>query len=171
MCAGAPWLFKLMASSRLGNMAPPEGVPKAVQRARELLLAHGMDSTAANLWKVLPKEDRNQFSASFRTSMTDEVKVGYQQLGTDAERRSWLAQYVMDPQVAACAGFNKTAAFVSESKKGISSWMAEKQIAAAMHSDDDAKLLCESGDLKSRPHEYVPLAGSQRHQAVLSHRR
>ena len=160
MCAGAPWLFKLRTSSRLGNMAPPEGIPKAVQRARELLLAHGMDSTAANLWKVLPKEDRNKLSASFRSSMTDEVKVGYQQLGTDAERRSWRAQYVIDPQVAACTGFNKTTAFVSESKKGISSWMTEKQIAAAMHSDDDAKLLCESGDLKSRPHEYPSLAAS-----------
>ena len=44
-------------------MAPPEGIPKAVQRARELLLAHGMYSTAANLWKVLPKEDRNKLSA------------------------------------------------------------------------------------------------------------
>ena len=133
-------------------------IPKPVQRARELLQAHGLDSTAANLWKVLPKEELNKLTGAFRSSLNDEAKVGYQQLGTDAEKRGWIAQYVMDPQVAVCNGFNKTTAFVSESRKGTSSWKTEKQIAAVLKSDDDAKLLCESGDLKDRPHEFASLA-------------
>ena len=98
-------------------MAPEPKVPKAVARAREALKARGLDPSGQNLKQALPKEDLNRLASTFRGAMSEEAKAGYQQLGTDADRRNWIAQYVIDPSCAQTKGFNKTTAFAAQSKK------------------------------------------------------
>jgi len=140
-------------------MAKADGgkVPKAVCRARETLGQLGLDITGGNL-KKLPKDDLNKLATSFRAALADEARSGYKQLQSDAERRDWLAQYILDPEIAACRGFNSTSSFTAQSKKGSSKWLTEAQISTLLSDPSSAAILCESGDLESRPHEYPSLA-------------
>ena len=89
--------------------------------------------------------------------MAPRVKNEYMKLGSDAARREWLAQYVLDPSLAKCSGFNRVTAFSTSSPDAMGQWLHESQIASSAYLNDPAaaKLLCASGDLREqRPSEW-----------------
>jgi hypothetical protein len=135
-------------------------IPKPVQRARELLREQGLVATGANIKHALGKDELNKLASAFRNTMGDEAKAGYKQLKTDEERRSWLAQYVIDPHTAVSKGFNSTVAFVSAKQSCKSGWVTEAQLGGPLYLNDTAaaKIMVESGELQSRPHESQALA-------------
>eukprot|EP00974_Lingulodinium_polyedra_P110576 10693181-Lingulodinium_polyedra.AAC.1 len=83
-------------------------LPKAVAMARDKLAQAGRAEITADAIKaVLSAKEYNALSNSYRTSMNSNVKTAYSALSTDAARRAWVAQYVIDPVEATTVGFNK----------------------------------------------------------------
>jgi hypothetical protein len=133
-------------------------VPKPVVAARGKL--QGEEITAENLTKFLNKAELNNLANSFRNTMTAQVKDDYSKLKSDADRRGWLAQYIIDPQTASCSGFNKTTAFNKTSSDTEACWLHQSQIAGPNYLNDPAAaaILCASGELADRASEFASLA-------------
>ena len=92
--------------------------------------------------------------------MSPSVRGDYTKLKTDADRRSWLAQYVMDPKTATSTGFNRTTAVNSSMKVGNGQWLHESEIGGPRFLNDSkaAAVLCGSGELDARDSEFESLA-------------
>jgi hypothetical protein len=146
------------------------GIPKPVARVREILKNKGLEANPVNLKTAVPKAELNKLAGAFRSSLSEGNMEGYKQLRTDDERRSWLAQYVVDPDSAACKGFNKTSAYNTSESRSASRWLTQAQLASAscLNDNDAAKTVCESGDLESRLHELPSLAAKGVKQYYLS---
>ena len=145
--------------------AEVEKIPKQVELARAAL--NGKEVTADNLKAAMSSKDLNNLASSFRNSMTPAVKDEYKQLKSDSDRRAWLAQYVVDPKQATTTGFNRTTAVNEQMKEGAGQWLHESEIGGPRFLNDPeaARILCESGELESRPSEYESLAkvGKKQH--------
>ena len=98
--------------SPLAVATPPKKLPKAVVQAREVLLAKGVSLDgldAKQLYASLEPKQVNALASGFRGAMAPEAKQGYASMAV-AERREWLAQYVLDPETGANHGFSETRA-------------------------------------------------------------
>lgn len=145
-----------------------EKVPKPVLNIRKALAEHNAEPTVENLQKFVSKKDLNNLASNLRNTMSAEAKDMYSKLSTDADRRMWLAQYVVDPKQVTARGFNRTTAFDKASSDSKAEWLTETQIAKELNDPDTAKLLVSSGDLQERPHEFPSLAKQGMKQYLFS---
>ena len=102
-------------------------IPKPVHNARDAM--KGIDIDGETLKATLSAQQYNLLGASFRQGMLPDVKIKYDKLPTDKDRRQWLAQYVVDPKQAKCEGCSTTEAFVESTSESWSGWLPESVIA------------------------------------------
>ena len=97
---------------------------------RKMLEEQGLALNGDNLVKILPKDEYQKLFASYRRAMDPQVKNDYKSnCASDAERRAWLAHYVLDPASAVHKGYNRVEVHESEQKKVQGQWLHEAQIA------------------------------------------
>ena len=89
---------------------PEKLIPKSVQNARDAMKKLGLEVTVENLKSNLDKQEFAAVSQAFRRAMTPEIRTAYANLRSDAERRSYVSQFVLDPEITKTNGFNRTAA-------------------------------------------------------------
>lgn len=139
-------------------MAPRSKVPKAVQNARVKVENNGESMSPAALKRALTSAELNSLQTSFRAVMSAEAREGYRQLATDDERRSYLCQFILDPEIAKTNGFNKSVAFDEAADVATEGWVTLEELGGPQylnsryHADIMAKTLPE------RPHEVPELA-------------
>ena len=73
---------------------------------------------------------------AFRNTMKQEKQAEYRALSSDAERRDWIAQYVMDPDGFRCTGTNYHKAINSSLGMKDGEWVTEAQLAGPKHLND-----------------------------------
>eukprot|EP00959_Pyramimonas_sp_CCMP1952_P362764 7596740-Pyramimonas_sp.AAC.1 len=80
----------------------------------------------------------------------------YMKLKADADRRDWLAKFVVDPSTGGSTASSGTTVTKRDTEKEVDEWLTEKQLGGPQWLNDPyaAKILCESGDLEDRPHRY-----------------
>ena len=90
------------------------------------------------------------------------AKAEYTGLKTDEERRSWLANYVLDPSSSSNQGFNRTEAFIGKQNDNKEQWLTQAQLEspAWLASVDHVKVLLDQNQLEERPHEMPALAAA-----------
>lgn len=135
-------------------------LPKAVAAARSK--CGGVENvTPETLKAIMSKTELNNLANNFRLGMSAAVKDEYARLSTDAERRQWLCQYVVDPEVATKTGYNSTEAVNDVIKEGTEQWLHLSEIGGPLHLNDmaAAQAIVSSGVLQERPSEWEILAG------------
>ena len=70
----------------------------------------GVECDAEALKNALDSKLFNNLTTVFRQSLNESNKANYKQLSSDSERRSYIAQFVLDPSIAKTTGFNKVSA-------------------------------------------------------------
>ena len=139
-----------------GNGTPQSKIPKAIVVARQFV---GSGNVAVSDLDKIPKNTYSIIGTQFRASLTQAQKEKYKTMPAEA-RRGWIAQFISDPQIGKKRGFHEVKA--TDSKKTVDEehWLLETQLAspAWFNSDTLAHLLCESGELESRPSKYEVFA-------------
>ena len=130
-------------------MAPksqPKSVPKAVQAIRGLM--GDTEITADSLKSTLSAAAYNNLCNNFRNQLTTEHKADYEKVGV-VEARSWIAQFVLDPELCKCQGYNRTEVSKGTVQKDLSAWIYESQLAGPeyLNSAEMARDLVESKEL------------------------
>ncbi len=92
--------------------------------------------------------------------MSSTSREQYGALGSDVERRSYLAQFLLDPEIANANGFNKTYAFDRTSKDAAKHWWTREQLGGPLGLNNmaHADMLIASKSLPEQPHEQAALA-------------
>ena len=152
-------------SSNLGasisSMAPTsnnaEKLPKSVLQVREIM--GDLQITAKSLYDNVDSKLLNNLATTFRKAQSEQCRSDYNDQ-TPEVRREWLAQYVLDPKTGSSIGFSSTTAHNSQSSEGLTEWLTEDQLASSqwLNSESHAHTLCQSGELRERPHERPCLA-------------
>ena len=132
-------------------------VPKAVQAARDFL---GDSAITGAAIAQLPSKTCNSLGVAFRASLSEPDRIKYSQLTTHESRREWIAQFVGDPNLGKKQGYNTFEALDSRKSIEDEEFLTEEQIASSawLNSAANAKVLCESGELPSRPSRFKCLA-------------
>ena len=88
--------------------------------------------------------------------MSDGHKEVYRGLRNDAERRDYMAQFVIDPQEFRGRCFNRVTTHNSTKDLDTGEWLTEAQLGGPMGLNDAAaaKKLVDSKELRDRPHEF-----------------
>ena len=149
------------------NVTPPKVspdglLPKAVASVRSTLLERGVSLeglSAKKVYETLDPKEVNKLATSFRNTMSAAARQAYKEV-SPADRREWLAQYIVDPQLGTSVGFTQTEATNSRLSTAKEAWITEAEMGGPLWLNDTqaAKILCESGELPSRPHERPCLA-------------
>ena len=94
--------------------------------------------------------------------MCEQSQSDYKALTTDEERRSYLCQFVLDPDIVKTTGFNKTTAFDESARRAEEMWWTREELGGpkGLNSMANADILIKSGTLESRPHERAALAAA-----------
>ena len=89
-----------------------------------------MDNLDANkLYAALDPKQVNSLASGFRGAMTPQVKSGYANMSV-ADKREWLAQYVLDQETGVNTGFSDTKAVNSRKTLGFQSGLRRRSWAA-----------------------------------------
>ena len=118
--------------------------------------------TPDNLKQVLTPKEMNVLQVTARKSMTADQKNAW--ASQKASRGGWLANFVLDPEEGMLRAMQKTVLVSQQGHFVEKVWLTEKQISEDLKSDEDARILVESGDLDERPHEHPSLAAKGRKQ-------
>ena len=129
-------------------------VPKAVKAVRDCL--RGKEITGQSLKDEVPPKIYEALTSAFRSVMSGDQKETYRRLACDKERRDFMVQFVLDPQEFKGSAKNICSTINQKADRERGQWLMESQLAGPkfMHDKNLAKLLCESGELESRPNEY-----------------
>ena len=143
---------------------PKKDSPKAVVKGRSFLASKGVSLeglTGADLYKNMDPKEVNKLASGFRNAMTPQARAAYKEVST-ADRRDWLAQYLVDPEQGTSVGFTTTAAVNSRMAQSTEAWITQAEMGGPQWLNDtsQAKVLCDSGELQSRPHERPCLAAA-----------
>eukprot|EP00959_Pyramimonas_sp_CCMP1952_P231532 4839547-Pyramimonas_sp.AAC.1 len=131
-------------------------VPKSVQIARDAL---GKLTRSADDLKKVPPGTLNTLQTTLRKSMSTQDKDKWSTLAPD-ERREWIAQFITDPSACRRSGYTTTKAVDSRMSEDGEEWVLQSTLAGPLWLNDKetAHILCDSGDLESRPSTYPSLA-------------
>ena len=146
------------------KLAKPDGVaakiPKSCREAKEKLAHAGMAVTPQNLKSMLSLKEMNILQATFRQAMSQDSRETYKALSSDDERRSFVAQYVLDPTLAKTNGFNKKFAFGETASESVEGWITKEELSGPkfLNSKAHAEILIENRELPEREHEIPSLA-------------
>jgi len=132
-------------------------IPKAVGEVRAMFAANKKEITPDTL-KDMGTKDYNKLAANFRNSLCQPAKEQYKALKSDAERRKWIHQYVMDPEFGTLTGWNDTRVFAKTTSVDEEEWKTQEQIEHMLQSKQHAQTIIDSNELESRPHEQCSLA-------------
>lgn len=140
----------------------PEKIPKSVQNARDAMAKLGLEVTADNLQKNLDKQTFAAVSQAFRKALSPESKTAYANLRSDAERRAYVNQFILDPEIARTNGFNRTTAIDESMAKATEGWLTREELGGPLwlNSLKNADLLIASKTLPERPHDNAVLAAA-----------
>lgn len=149
LCSG----FLLKHSQASEDMAPkmqPSALPKAVAEYKEMLEKLG-GVTADNVSKSDGKL-RSRAMTAMRRSIGDDKNGEFQKLNNDAERREWLAAYIMDPEKGGCLGKNWTQRTSVSSTATVWVWLTQAELEGPrwLNSKENAKIAVSS--MTSRKH-------------------
>jgi TPP-dependent trihydroxycyclohexane-1,2-dione (THcHDO) dehydratase len=125
-----------------------------------------MDNLDANkLYAALDPKQVNSLASGFRGAMSPQVKSGYANM-SPAERREWLAQYVLDPETGVNHGFSETKSVNSRKNRETTEWLTEAELGGPkwLNAPHHASILVKSGSLPSRLHEIQALADEKVYQ-------
>ena len=149
---------------QMAQSSLPEALklPRAVNRARDVLTGAGLEVNSTNLKSSLSKKDYNVLGQTLRNSMCPAAKDAYNKLASDEERRNWISRYVVDPSFTTTTGWNANICFTQKSQIDDENWITEEQMSGAMYcnSREHAKLVAESGQLESQLHENPAMAAA-----------
>lgn len=131
-------------------------LPKSVAAAQAILKGKNLECTGPALKENLDAKAYLAVTSAFRSACSDKQAEQYRLLQNDAERRDFVAQFVMDPVEFKAVGRNKVTVSNETLDESQGQWLMECQIASSKFLNDDAlaKTLCASGELPSRPHEF-----------------
>ena len=82
----------------------------------------------------------------------------YKALKTDAERRDWLASFIIDSSCGSCEATASTTVSKSNVEQGEGQWVTESQLAGPLFLNDAQHATVTVKRLISRPHEDPELA-------------
>ena len=138
--------------------ATPVKHPKVVERVKAAL--SGQAVTPDSIKTMLSATLFNQLGNSFRQHLSAEAKDTYLSLKSDDDRRSYMAQFVLDPSIAKTNGFNRDFAFDQAIVKETQTWWTREQLGGptGLNNLEHADILIASGSLPSKPHEVPALA-------------
>ena len=119
------------------------------------------------MFQHLSPKEIDCLRSTLRQHLSAEAADASKGLTTDQERRSYLAQFVLDPAVARTNGFNKSTAFDVRADDATSAWVTREELGGPrfLASMTNADILISSGSLESRPHDIKALA----ERGVLQH--
>ena len=101
-------------------------LPKAVAEYKEMLEKLG-GVTPENVSKAGGKM-RNQAMNAMKRHIGDDKKAEYEKLNSDAERREWLAEYILNPAEGGCLGKNWTQRTSVSSNKTAWVWLTQAEL-------------------------------------------
>ena len=136
-------------------------IPKAVQRARDLMEESGAEVNADTIKANLTPTEFNSLCSGFRQNMAKNPQLKKAYTATnDAGKRQWIAQYVLDPEACLLTGTNTSSVALTNKSKSEVQWLTFDQLAGPdwFASKDHATIVTESGDLEERDHELPSLA-------------
>ena len=135
-------------------------LPKAVQDALDAL--GDTPVTPQALKFKLTGQQITKASAAMRSAMSPAAKASYKALSTNDERHGYLAQFLLDPQVAKLNGFNTAFAFNTTRNDSAENWWTREELAGpkGLNSFKNADILIESNTLPTQPHENPALAAA-----------
>lgn len=136
--------------------------PKVVERIRDTMPTFDRVKKWTDLAGIDPK-DMNILSTQMKAAMTPDQKKAYKTADRDA-KAAWISQYLVDPKAGIVKGFNCVTAKLVKDDLSRWRWLHESEIAKELNSEPLAKLLCESGQLDSRPSEFKALADAGHRQ-------
>ena len=101
------------------------------------------------MFQHLSPTEINCLKSTLRQHLSAEATHAYKGLSTDQERRSYLAQFVLDPAVARTNGFNKSTAFDVRADDATSGWVTLEELGGPrfLASMTNADILISSGSL------------------------
>ena len=132
-------------------------VPAPVQNIRKYLEEKGLACTADNL-KLVPSATRNAAASSMRTALAPTAMAEYKKSKSDAERRQWLQQFILDPACCAREGLNKTKLATLKMNDENVVWVTLEQLAGSSFLNNMEHAKATIATLNSRPHEIAALA-------------
>lgn len=135
-------------------------VPKALITAREAL-GDSPKIDGAALKSALTSTQFRAVTDAFRNAMkgSPAMQADYGSAATNVQRRNMIASFVLDPDMCKAKGCNRTIVENKELDQVCGAWLMESQIGGPEHlnNPEAAKILCESGELPVRDHEYESL--------------
>eukprot|EP00959_Pyramimonas_sp_CCMP1952_P034877 730512-Pyramimonas_sp.AAC.1 len=139
-------------------MPAGDKAPKSVIAARGELHKAGIDinSTSAADIRKLSDTAINSLYNAMRHTLRSKDPTSFAEYGkckSDEERHEWLARFVIDPRSGGCKAYSTTTVQKGRSDESTTSWCTISQLAGPEWFNDlqHAKLVAESGELKSRP--------------------
>ena len=112
--------------------------------------------TSTSLKDMLTAKEFNNLGNSFRNSLTPDEKTTHEKVSGDDNRRDWMVRFVLDPYACKLKGTNTHSIANIKRKNDNEQWLMQSQIAGPkfLNSAELAEILCDSGELDSRPNEY-----------------
>ena len=135
-------------------------VPKSVAAARVKLEQQGLQVTGQNLKASLSKPEWDALTSAFRSACSASQRDVMKPL-SDTEKAARVSQFVLDPVDFKATAHNTVEVFNTKQEKTLGAWLTQAQIGGPsyLNSPEQAKVLCESGDLGSnRPNPHNSLA-------------
>ena len=141
------------------NENGPIKFPKAVKDLHGKLDMTKGDVNLSMIKTTLGKAGYNNFTNNFRNSLS-EMDRGQYNARSPREEEDWVLQWALDPVACKTSGFNKKCACRDEGSLEDEGWYTVDQLGSArwFNNPGHAKLVCDSGELESRPSRFKALA-------------
>ena len=138
----------------------PQKIPKAVQRARDLLGVGKRQLTIADLMNI-DKKQQHIIATTMRNTMGEAARQMYKSIGNDdTQKKQLMFGFILDPHEVQSKGFNKTTAEDSQHLHEVWTWMSLAELGGpfGVGNPEHAQILAASGELDDRPSQYACLA-------------
>ena len=104
-------------------------IPKAVQDVRDLIKNLGKEIDVSSIREVLDAKMTNNVQTVFRSNMSEQNKEMWNNTPrNDPKRREWIMQYILDPTVCKCTGFNITKVVQEAKTNEEELWRTQEQL-------------------------------------------
>ena len=144
----------------MGPKRALDALPKALAEAKALLESGGKDVDAAGIEGLDRKVRVKAFSALSSTlkSKFPSKHSEYVDLSSDEERRSWLANFMLDPATGGSVGKNTVSIESASSQKTKKVWLTLDAYAGPLYLNNREHATLAVEDCPSRPHHLPKLA-------------
>ena len=143
-------------------------IPAPIQKAKDKLTELGLPITRENIESNIDPTEINKLLGVLRWNLNkpgnEKQKSTFQET---KDKRSFLAPFLLDPDVSKCEVFNSSKKEITSGTKGRKVWLTLNQLAsnAVLNSMEDALLI--SKDLPDRDHEKPSMAAAGKKQYEL----